>query len=187
MDAARDLVLAGAGGLQSPQSPRRDIGAQRGGSPDVYATPSADRPSGALTSPTADSRAYRNKTMFTTIVTDRGEHRPGYYKEVKRCYGTQASLLDRRSADSEDGIWVEEGVYPSHPSLDGRVFVNMHFPITVLTVDDFEAVRRGGAPLRGMAATLRGCGRRCFRGRAPPSPTGRAWGNPPCSNLGAGG
>ena len=87
--------------------------------------------------------------MFTTIVTDRGEHRPGYYKEVKRCYGTQASLLDRRSADSEDGIWVEEGVYPSHPLVDGRFFINMHFPITVLTVDDFEAVRRGGLPYGG--------------------------------------
>ena len=53
--------------------------------------------------------------MFTTTVAERGQFRPGYYKAVTRGYGTQASLLDRRSTESGEGIWVEEGVYPAHP------------------------------------------------------------------------
>ena len=87
--------------------------------------------------------------MFTTTVSERGQFRPGYYKAVTRGYGTQASLLDRRSTESEEGIRLEEGVYPAHPTVDGRVFVSMRFPLSVLTVKNFQAVQREGLPYGG--------------------------------------
>ena len=94
--------------------------------------------------------------MFTTTVVEGGQFRPGYYKAVTRGYGTQALLLDRRSTESGEGIWVEEGVYPNHPTIDGRVFVSMRFPPSVLAVEDFRAVQREGLPYGGwlqLAAT----------------------------------